>query len=177
MSSAALIWIFCFSLQVDESLLSANSDVDTANRQQSNWMQMALPGGGIVSLPVTEQSANPAGTGGGVTSPGSAHSFRPTSGSADVASLMSSGANSELLTLRSQSEASGQPPVTHFNLDQLLELVQSFQLDTTLAGSEQAGSAEAQYQMALAAAAASVADGQLIMQVQKVVGMPKNFCL
>ena len=25
-------------------------------------------------------------------------------------------------------------PVTHFNLDQLLEIVQSFQLDTTMAG-------------------------------------------
>ena len=29
-------------------------------------------------------------------------------------------------------------PVTHFNLDQLLEIVQSFQLDTTMAGHDEA---------------------------------------
>ena len=31
-----------------------------------------------------------------------------------------------------------EPAVTHFNLDQLLEIVQSFQLDTTMASHEEA---------------------------------------
>ena len=34
--------------------------------------------------------------------------------------------------------AAGPEPVTHFNLDQLLEIVQSFQLDTTMAGHDEA---------------------------------------
>ena len=43
-----------------------------------------------------------------------------------------SGSNqADLLTV-----AAGEP-VTHFNLDQLLEIVQSFQLDTTMAGHEE----------------------------------------
>ena len=40
-------------------------------------------------------------------------------------------------------------PVTHFNLDQLLEIVQSFQLDTTLAGNDDP-SVQQQIQMVLA---------------------------
>lgn len=39
-------------------------------------------------------------------------------------------------------------PVTHFNLDQLLEIVQSFQLDTTLAGNEDMASHNLQLALA-----------------------------
>jgi hypothetical protein len=42
------------------------------------------------------------------------------------------GGSSDILTVPAGE------PVTHFNLDQLLEIVQSFQLDATLAGNEEA---------------------------------------
>ena len=66
---------------------------------------MALPGGGIVSMPLDSSS--------GVCSspdPSQASTIGP-----DVLSV------------------SAGEPVTHFNLDQLLEIVQSFQLDTSQA--------------------------------------------
>ena len=52
-------------------------------------------------------------------------SFRSASGSA------AAGAASDVVTVATSE------PVTHFNLDQLLEIVQSFQLDTTMAGHEE----------------------------------------
>ncbi len=120
------------------------------------WIQMALPGGGIVSVPVETSSAasgergsKDGGNGSrGLASPdlseggGLAQPLQPVSavGSAGPVSCSASGppsvsggagTRSDLLTV-----AAGEP-VTHFNLDQLLEIVQSFQLDTTMAGHDE----------------------------------------
>ena len=48
------------------------------------------------------------------------------------------GGASDLLHQTAPPGAGAGEPVTHFNLDQLLEIVQSFQLDATLAGNEEA---------------------------------------
>ena len=48
------------------------------------------------------------------------------------------GASDLLQTAPASAGPGGGEPVTHFNLDQLLEIVQSFQLDATLAGNEEA---------------------------------------
>ena len=105
---------------------------------------MALPGGGVVSVPL-ERSSSGAGsvkarddpdlspTRGHLVQP-----LQPTSAMPPSAASAPSGPGSvgsanqaDLLTV-----AAGEP-VTHFNLDQLLEIVQSFQLDTTMAGHEE----------------------------------------
>ncbi len=126
-------------LQVDESLLSASSDVELCGvgggqalqpLQQAQppsypWVQMALPGGGIVSVPL-ERDCSP---------------------DSSAAAAASAGPSSSLTV-------SAGEPVTHFNLDQLLEIVQSFQLDTTLAAHED-GEAAKQLNMVLAAANAA----------------------
>ena len=123
---------------------------------------MALPGGGIVSVPLETTSVSGSGGRGGggcvgerVTSPSSSIDSSggqlgggggcggqllqglaapppPASASGDVSSV---GGASDLLTVPPPPPGE---PVTHFNLDQLLEIVQSFQLDATLAGNEEA---------------------------------------
>ncbi len=139
---------------------------------------MALPGGGIVSVPL-ETTSLPGSIGGGrgggndrdrVASPcsstgstsGHQHTqsqsqhhhhqqqqqqllqglppppvpaLPPPPSTADGSSGGGGGgggSGSDLLTVPAGE------PVTHFNLDQLLEIVQSFQLDATLAGNEDA---------------------------------------
>ncbi len=66
---------------------------------------MALPGGGVVSVPLDPAVAN----------------------NPDLLPTAASAAASDVLTVPAGE------PVTHFNLDQLLEIVQSFQLDTSMA--------------------------------------------
>lgn len=94
-------------LQVDESQLSMSEDCSlppppSYPGHSSPRLQMAIPGGGVVSMPLDSSS-------GVCSSPDpSQASLGP-----DVLSV------------------SAGEPVTHFNLDQLLEIVQSFQLDTS----------------------------------------------
>ena len=99
------------SLQVDESMLSEECLDDEQLPPPpcalppppsypgipNPFVQMALPGGGIVSMPLDSSRV-------GSPDPSLGH---------DVLSVTAG------------------EPVTHFNLDQLLEIVQSFQLDTT----------------------------------------------
>ena len=79
-------------------------------------VQMALPGGGHISMPLDSSS--------GVCS------------SPDPSQTNSLGGQDVL------SVSAGEP-VTHFNLDQLLEIVQSFQLDTSQASSQEAAGGQA----------------------------------
>ena len=127
------------------------------------WVQMALPGGGIVSVPLESTATRQAGGAGGierVTSPSSSIDSAggggggggqllqglpppPPPASASASGDASSvGGASDLLQTAPASAGpgggGGGEPVTHFNLDQLLEIVQSFQLDATLAGNEEA---------------------------------------
>ena len=67
---------------------------------------------------------------GSVSVSGSDHYARSGTGS-----LVEGGAATDVLGV---AAAAGPEPVTHFNLDQLLEIVQSFQLDTTMAGHDEA---------------------------------------
>ena len=150
-----------FFFQVDESLISTSengedpvnaiyqpvvqlpvgssrSGTEQAGQSSYSWVQMALPGGGIVSVPLECASvASSSSAAGGTMNNedtkgnmphyqqyGSAGPSQQTAG----ASNNPQGGQSDVLTV-----AAGEP-VTHFNLDQLLEIVQSFQLDTTMAG-------------------------------------------
>ena len=158
-----LIWMIFSLLQVDESVLSSengedtplppppleDSALDSSSHRHYPWIQMALPGGGIVSVPL-ERASSGAGssakarsaedpdlspTRGGHLMPPlqpTAASNPSTTPAASGPGSVGSGSNqADLLTV-----AAGEP-VTHFNLDQLLEIVQSFQLDTTMAGHEE----------------------------------------
>ena len=158
-----LIWVIFSLLQVDESVLSSengedtplpppppeDSALDSSSHRHYPWIQMALPGGGIVSVPL-ERASSGAGssakarsaedpdlspTRGGHLMPPlqpTAASNPSTTPAASGPGSVGSGSNqADLLTV-----AAGEP-VTHFNLDQLLEIVQSFQLDTTMAGHEE----------------------------------------
>ena len=148
-----------FILKVDESLISTSENgedpVGSSYRPSTvqlpsgssrtgaaqggsssySWVQMALPGGGIVSVPLECASLASSSSATGAMNNednkssvnhyqygASGHSQRPGS------SNSGNGGQSDVLTV-----AAGEP-VTHFNLDQLLEIVQSFQLDTTMAG-------------------------------------------
>ncbi|CAB4067072.1 unnamed protein product [Lepeophtheirus salmonis] len=114
--------------KVDESLLSSDTggeDPPLPPPPSYPWVQMALPGGGIVSVPLQDNSRldSPGGGDPSVTS-----ASAPTSGGSGGLPA------SDVLTVNAGE------PVTHFNLDQLLEIVQSFQLDATMAGHEEGGS-------------------------------------
>ena len=113
-------WFWCawsshrltFFTKVDESQLSEDCSLPPPPSypgRSSPYVQMALPGGGIVSMPLDQSSS-------GVCS------------SPDQASQASIGP--DVLSV------SAGEPVTHFNLDQLLEIVQSFQLDTATQAQE-----------------------------------------
>ena len=112
------------------------------------WVQMALPGGGIVSVPLERASS-------GASSTKAEHDLSPTRGLVQPLQPTSSGMSAGLHSggpgsiPAATSSATGSvgsvtqadlltvaagEPVTHFNLDQLLEIVQSFQLDTSMAG-------------------------------------------
>ena len=100
-----------------------------------SWVQMALPGGGIVSVPLECASIASSSSATGAmnnedTRGGVSHYQYGSGGSSQHVGASSSGnaGQTDVLTV-----AAGEP-VTHFNLDQLLEIVQSFQLDTTMAG-------------------------------------------
>ena len=108
------------------------------------WIQMALPGGGIVSVPL-ETATGSRGSGSVKQGPGSEHDdlspppgrqlmqpMQPTVASASAASSSHGGSGAMVTQADLLTVAAGEP-VTHFNLDQLLEIVQSFQLDTTMA--------------------------------------------
>ena len=114
-------------LQVDESVLSSDNAEDKEGENHSKnypWIQMALPGGGIVSVPL-ERASSGAGSVKQETDPTSPTPLvQPNTSKAGAGSNVT---QADLLTV-----AAGEP-VTHFNLDQLLEIVQSFQLDTTMA--------------------------------------------
>ena len=62
----------------------------------------------------------------------------PASASASGDASSVGGASDLLHQTAAPGAAGAGEPVTHFNLDQLLEIVQSFQLDATLAGNEEA---------------------------------------
>ena len=157
--------MFLFSFfQVDESVLSSENGDDlpipppplSGSYQGSHhnqnpsypWVQMALPGGGIVSVPLERASS-------GASSTKAEHDLSPTRGLVQPLQPTSSGMSSGLHSggpgsiPAATSSATGSvgsvtqadlltvaagEPVTHFNLDQLLEIVQSFQLDTSMAG-------------------------------------------
>ena len=153
------------------------------------WVQMALPGGGIVSVPLASAEASSVGSGNRALSPESGglagagdrrtgeagvSSSAPTTlrsgglpgggvggipASSSSSALPGGAAKGDLLTVNAGE------PVTHFNLDQLLEIVQSFQLDTTMAGHEE-GEQAARLNLVLAAAAANSAANSSI-QVRK----------
>ena len=157
-------------------LLPVASTSSSASANNNNpsypWVQMALPGGGIVSVPLEPRmnspnssidssnaaaaSASTAGGGGGGSGLGghqliSAVSVPPPPPPPPSVAAQGQGGTGgqqgDLLTV------SAGEPVTHFNLDQLLEIVQSFQLDTSLAGHE--GVAPVDVNLAALAAAAS----------------------
>ena len=156
-----LIYTFIFPIfQVDESLISTSDngeDPVTGLHQPPvplpsgssgtgrvagapstySWVQMALPGGGIVSVPLECASITSSSSATGTMhndesrpTAVSQHPYGSTRSSQHVGANSSSGngGQADVLTV-----AAGEP-VTHFNLDQLLEIVQSFQLDTTMAG-------------------------------------------
>ena len=156
------------SLQQQQQQQQQLQQQQQQSRLSYPWVQMALPGGGIVSVPLETTSASGSGSrlgagqaGGGaerVTSPSSSIDSSggqlgggggsgggqllqglpapPPPASASASGDASSvGGASDLLGV--QPPPAGEP-VTHFNLDQLLEIVQSFQLDATLAGNEEA---------------------------------------
>ena len=95
---------------MDESALSEDCSLPPPPSYPYH-VQMALPGGGHISMPLDSSS--------GVCS------------SPDPSQTNSLGGQDVL------SVSAGEP-VTHFNLDQLLEIVQSFQLDTSQASSQEA---------------------------------------
>ena len=143
-----------FPFQVDESVLSSDNgddlppppplagpDDSLGPNPNYPWIQMALPGGGIVSVPLDRASSGA----GSVKRGGTDDDLSPTrqlqpasSGgipgppASSATGSVGSVTQADLLTV-----AAGEP-VTHFNLDQLLEIVQSFQLDTTMAGHDEA---------------------------------------
>ena len=109
------------------------------------WIQMALPGGGIVSVPLERASS----AGSGSKRGGSEHDdlspppgrelvppMQPTLASTTTTSS-SHGSGGAMVTQADLLTVAAGEPVTHFNLDQLLEIVQSFQLDTTMASHEE----------------------------------------
>ena len=75
----------------------------------SNMVSMSLPGGGLVTLPVD------------TLGPGS-----PDTLASDTGTVIPGMTHAQDVLSVTAGE-----PATHFNLDQLLSLVQSFQLDTT----------------------------------------------
>ena len=101
-----------------------------------SWVQMALPGGGIVSVPLDcasiASSSSATGAMNNEDTRGSVNRYQYGSGGSSqhvgASNSGGTGGQTDVLTV-----AAGEP-VTHFNLDQLLEIVQSFQLDTTMAG-------------------------------------------
>ena len=122
------------------------------------WIQMALPGGGIVSVPLerasTSSSVGKRGPGSDLMdddlhSPNRGSLMQPTMPSSSAAAGATSSAGGIPVVTSSATGSVGSvtqadlltvaagEPVTHFNLDQLLEIVQSFQLDTTLAGHDE----------------------------------------
>ena len=116
---------------------SGSSGAGTAQGGTSSysWVQMALPGGGIVSVPLEcasiASSSSATGAMNNENTRDSGNHYQYGSGGSTHhagASNSGNGGQSDVLTV-----AAGEP-VTHFNLDQLLEIVQSFQLDTTMAG-------------------------------------------
>lgn len=123
-----------FFFQVDESVLSSDTGEDPPSAIKNPsypWIQMALPGGGIVSVPL--ESANSSAAGSVKGRGGSVADDLPSPASGRLQAMTSPTAlQADLLTV-----AAGEP-VTHFNLDQLLEIVQSFQLDTTMASHDEA---------------------------------------
>ena len=125
------------SYQAVVQLPQGTSTAETTQGGQSSysWVQMALPGGGIVSVPLecasVASSSSAAGAMNNEDTRGSGNHYHYGSGGSSQHAGATSNGNSgqsDVLTV-----AAGEP-VTHFNLDQLLEIVQSFQLDTTMAG-------------------------------------------
>lgn len=102
-------------LQVDESLLdvaSSDSSLLPPPPSYPGSVSMSLPGGGLVTMPVdTLGSPDTLTSDTGTVIPGA--------GGAHAQDVLSVTAGE---------------PATHFNLDQLLSIVQSFQLDTSEAG-------------------------------------------
>ena len=111
------------------------------------WIQMALPGGGIVSVPLESGSSHGSGS---VKRGGSDHDdlspppgrqlvqpMQPTVAGGSGSTTASSHGGSTMVSQADLLTVAAGEPVTHFNLDQLLEIVQSFQLDTTMASHEE----------------------------------------
>ena len=77
------------------------------------FVSMALPGGGMVTLPMDMAPGSPSSQGTGTTITGGT-------------GVLGASVGDMVPPLGTTGE-----PSTHFNLDQLLHIVQSFQLDTT----------------------------------------------
>lgn len=115
---------------------TSTTDTTQGGPSSYSWVQMALPGGGIVSVPLecasVASSSSAAGAMNNEDTRGSGSHYQYGSGGSSqhigASNNNGNGGQSDVLTV-----AAGEP-VTHFNLDQLLEIVQSFQLDTTMAG-------------------------------------------
>ena len=130
----------CDRFQVDESVISTSDHGDDHISVPVDWqgLHMDHHSGGMVSTTKSESNSGP----------GSHHSHSsqnmPSSSYMDMVHdpvvVPTSGSGYPSQPLPGQPEvltvATGEP-VTHFNLDQLLEIVQSFQLDTTMAGHEE----------------------------------------
>lgn len=125
----------------EDQLPPPPAETSEASKGQASfpWLQMALPGGGIVSVPLDRASSSSSvkRDPDDLNSP-SRQLAKPSSSTPPLQVPTSSATGSvgsvtqaDLLTV-----AAGEP-VTHFNLDQLLEIVQSFQLDTTMASHDE----------------------------------------
>lgn len=90
--------------QVDESLLTDDYPPPPP------YVAMSLPGGGVMNLPMDTVRTQSAGS--------------PTDSTTTTATA-STALGQDVLSVTAGE------PATHFNLDQLLNIVQSFQLDTT----------------------------------------------
>ena len=110
----------CLLSQVDESLLTAEDCAPPSYPclTTNPYLAMSLPDGGLMTVPL--------------------ETVRTAGGSPDSASTTTA---STALGQDVLSVTAGEPS-SHFNLDQLLNIVQSFQLDTTHAAQEPGGQQE-----------------------------------
>lgn len=147
---------------------SSSSSTSSPVSPSYPWVQMALPGGGIVSVPLVaedtaassasnlllssepllQKNAPPESLASAPPPTYHSHHYHPHQ-------LQQEHNNQQQQQQDNQQKQQPQhqhhhhhqdlltvtagEPVTHFNLDQLLEIVQSFQLDTTLAGTDETG--------------------------------------
>ena len=111
----------CLLSQVDESLITDDTSLlpppPSYPGHSGHSLEMSLPGGGLVSLPLETMR------------PGTPDTVNTSITGSTVTGGVS-GVGEDVLSVTAGE------PATHINLDQILSIVQSFQLDTTHAGQE-----------------------------------------